>query len=648
MYTIGLLIMGVLLCSICSKGQDSIRARVILIGDAGELDSQQQSVLQHAASKILKGRTTVIYLGDNVYPDGMSLPGSADSARTQGILQAQFTPMRAKDAPVYFIPGNHDWDDMGVNGLVKIQEQWKFLERQHDPLIKLLPANGCPDPEEVAVSDSMVIIVWDSEWWLFPYEKNDPGADCRTHNKEEVIERMQELFYENRYKTILLASHHPFRNYGIHGGYFSWKDHLFPLTAANENLYIPLPVIGSLYPLLRSTFVSPEEVGHPLYKNMVKQVDGVFEGFPNLVHVAGHEHGLQFIVKGNNVQVVSGAGAKNSFVKNGKDALFSERAGGYVIADLLMDNNLRLIYYVTGDTGVREAFTYLKPFTDLKRNDSLVRSNSLPDSIVVRVHPAFDSVGGFHRTFFGENYRKEWSNPTTLPVIKLSQVKGGLIPIQRGGGYQSKSLRLKDKAGKEWVLRSVNKYPDKVLPEAMRETFAKDLFVDAMSDQHPYAALIVPVIANAAGVPHANPIIGYIAPDTVLGIFEKDFAGTVCLLEVREPLGKTDNTGKMLKELINDNDNGFDSALFFKARLVDVFVGDWDRHEDQWRWAYEKDGKNKKYRAVPRDRDQVFHVMQGIFPVIASSKLIAPKLHNFDGRIRNINEFFTSNNELNK
>lgn len=632
---------------IAANAQDSIRARVILIGDAGERNAQQQAVLHHAASNVLKGKTTTVFLGDNVYPNGMALPGSADSARTQAILKTQYEPLRAQGSPVYFIPGNHDWDKMGKNGLVKMQEQWKFLERQHDPFLKLLPANGCPDPEEINVSDSLVVIAWDSEWWLFPYEKNDPDADCRTHTRQEVIERMQELFYKNRFKTILLASHHPFRSYGVHGGYFSWKDHLFPLRAANQNLYIPLPVIGSLYPLLRTTFVSPEEAGHPLYKDMIKQVDDVFEGFPNLVHVAGHEHGLQLINKQNHVQVVSGAGAKNSFVKRGKDALFADRAGGYVTADLMLSGNLRLTYYVTTDTGVVAAFSYLKVFTDLRAQDSVVRSAPLPDSIVVRVHPGFDSVSRFHRVLFGENYRKEWSNPTTLPVIRLSQVKGGLVPLQRGGGYQSRSLRLKDKNGREWVLRSVNKYPDKVLPEAIRETFAKDVIVDAMSDQHPFSALIVPVIANAAGVPHANPVIGYVAPDTSLGIFEKDFANTVCLLEEREPLGKTDNTPKMMKELVKDNDNGFDSSLFFRARLVDVFIGDWDRHEDQWRWAYDKDGKNKNYKAVPRDRDQVFHVMEGLFPTIASWKSIAPKLHNFNGRIKNINEFFTSNSELN-
>ena len=58
--------------------QDSIKARVILIGDAGELDEQQKIVIPNAASKILQGKTTVLYLGDNIYPHGMGLSGSSE------------------------------------------------------------------------------------------------------------------------------------------------------------------------------------------------------------------------------------------------------------------------------------------------------------------------------------------------------------------------------------------------------------------------------------------------------------------------------------------------------------------------------------------------------------------------------------------
>src|SRR5476649_113836 len=87
------------------RAQDSVVYRVILIGDAGEIDKQQMAVLGFAANTVIKNKTTVIYLGDNVYPRGMGLPGSPDQESTENILRSEYEPMRAKGAPVYFIPG---------------------------------------------------------------------------------------------------------------------------------------------------------------------------------------------------------------------------------------------------------------------------------------------------------------------------------------------------------------------------------------------------------------------------------------------------------------------------------------------------------------------------------------------------------------
>lgn len=255
------------------------------------------------------------------------------------------------------------------------------------------------------------------------------------------------------------------------------------------------------------------------------------------------------------------------------------------------------------------------------------------DTVTIKVHPSYDQVSGIHRWLFGENYRKEWAIPTKLPVLHLSQLHGGLQPLRQGGGMESKSLRLADPTGKEWVLRSVEKTPDKLLPENLQGTFAVDWVGDEFSGQHPYSALIVPPLAEAAGVPHANPIIGVVAEDPALGQYSKLFVGTVCLLEEREPTGPSDNTLKMERELTKSYDNRVDANIFLRARMLDLLMGDWDRHEDQWRWAPEKNGKGKTYTAVPRDRDQVFHVTQGLFPSIASLPWVDPTLENFDGNI---------------
>jgi len=627
---------------------DTILSRIIFIGDAGETNQHQKKLIAHASANILTGKTTVIYLGDNIYPSGMALPGSKNDTVTKDILRSQFVPMRSKNAAVYFIPGNHDWDRMGAHGLEKIIAQNDFLTAQHDPQLKMVPTNGCPGPVAININDSLVVIAFDSEWWVFQHNKNNPSADCECTTKKEFTDKLAELFYANRYKVILLAAHHPFQTYGPHGGYFSIKDHLFPFTSLNKNLYIPLPVVGSLYPLLRSILVNPEDKKHILYKDMIKQIDGVFENFPNLVHVAGHEHGLQ-LIKNDQTQVVSGAGAKNTYVKKRSDALFATKNNGYVTADLFLGNRVKLTYHIVDKAD--SSFTYMQEYTNIKRSeDSLytIAGAKQGDSIAVQANASYGKVGKLHRKLFGENYRKEWAAKTMLPVIKIAEIKGGLTPYQRGGGHQSLSLRLKDSTGKEWVLRSVNKYPEILLPEALRETFAKDIITDAMSAQHPYSALVVPVLANAAGVPHSDPVIGFVAPDRNLGIYQKDFMNTVCLLEEREPAGKSENSQKMYRDLLKDNDNSIDSTSLLTAKLLDLLLGDWDRHEDQWRWIAEKDGKGKKYKPVPRDRDQVFHIMEGTVPSFVKKPWVFPLLHDFDGRIKQVNAFFTESDSMSR
>jgi hypothetical protein len=628
------------------KAQDTVVQRIIYIGDAGEADKQQGGVLTHAQGKIIPGKTTVIYLGDNIYPTGMGLPGSKEEKETEGILQSQYQPMRSKGAPVYFIPGNHDWDRMGPQGLAKMKRQWEYISEQKDSLLKVVPENGCPGPFEIKISDNLVVIAFDSEWWVYIYSKENPDADCDCKTTDEVTARFREILNRNRDKVIMLADHHPFWSYGHHGGYYDIMDYFFPLTSVQRNLYVPLPGLGALYPLLRGTFSVTEDQGHPLYRNMIEKINGVFKDFPNVIHVSGHEHGLQFIKDHEQIQVVSGSGAKEAFVKKGKYALYAQTKPGFVTADLMADKSVKFTYYAGADTVFNEVFSYTKPYKPVAPP---VLSNSKPitaDSIIVKARPEYDQVSNLHRKLYGENYRKEWAAPVKLPVIKVSSFKGGLTPIQFGSVHQTKSLRLKDVNGKEWILSSIEKYPEILLPEARRETFAKSWVDDAMSGQHPYASLMVPVLADAVKVAHTKPIIGWVSPDKKLGFYEKDFAGTICLLEESDPGRKSDNTGLMMRKLNKDNANRVDTLEFYRARLLDWFIGDWDQQQDQWRWVDQQRGKNKYYSAEPRNREAAFFINEGVVHQLASAKWMSPYLRGYKAKKGNIDDFYYNGREL--
>lgn len=269
-----------------------------------------------------------------------------------------------------------------------------------------------------------------------------------------------------------------------------------------------------------------------------------------------------------------------------------------------------------------------------------VTSLRAQDSATHIIAPHY-KAGAFKKWLLGNNYRSEWTTPVTAPVLQLSTQFGGMKPVRQGGGMQSRSLRLEDSTGREYVLRSIEKYPDKTLPEELRETFIKDAVVDGISASYPFAALSIPVLAEAAGIPHLHPKLFYLPDDPALGVFRKTFANGLFLLEPREPdtVSRTWNSEKLLEEMQEDNENRVDQLAVLRARILDMYMMDFDRHEDQWRWGRNKSRGQTIYYPVPRDRDQPFFTNDGFLPGIISRNWLQPKFQGFRAKARDINTF---------
>lgn len=627
-------------CFICFFGlsahaqqvsDSGVRSRIIFIGDAGVVSQEQKALIEDAASKVIAGKTTVIFLGNNIYPDGMTLDDAGKRDSGGRILSSQYQPMREKGAAVYFIPGNRDWDNSGPDGLEKVMAESAYLSAQNDSLLKMIPPNACPDPRVVAVSDKMVVIALDTEWWLFPFDKDNEDTTCNCTTEDDVLASLRSLLYQNRGKSIILVTHHPFIGYGMHSGNLPWKAHLFPLTAVNPALYLPLPVIGSLYPLFAKVFPNRENLHHTNYQEMMRDILRIFRGYPDFIQVSSHENGLQMISGADTgqLQIVTGIGNAPRYTRRGKGTIFNTSNPGYVVADQINGGDTHLSFYGLGNEGVGLVFDFTRRYQPLGAEQNPVYSPIDADSVVVAVHPAYNDHGKFYRFLMGKNYRKAWAAPVKLPVFHLSKIHGGLTPEELGGGFQSVSLRLKNPAGKEYVLRSVEKTPDRIIPGPLMSSFSRNIVSDVYSSQHPFSALIVPPIAGAVGVPHAHPVIGVTAPGPALGAYQPLFARRVDLLEEREPLPGTDNFKKALKELKDDNDNGYDALNFLNARMMDLLIGDWDRHPDQWRFHDLLKGKNKYYIAIPRDRDIALNVTNGLLETIAKYFYLTPRVRGF-------------------
>lgn len=273
-------------------------------------------------------------------------------------------------------------------------------------------------------------------------------------------------------------------------------------------------------------------------------------------------------------------------------------------------------------------------------SDANAQQFNAKDSITIAVAPAYNAVSAFHRFWLGESYREVWATPVKMRVIDLQKEKGGLTITKLGGGMQTNSLRLVDPTGKEWVLRTVQKYPERGLAENLRATIAKDIAQDQVSTNHPYAALVVPDFAAALDLPHAKPEIVYVGDDPGLKEYRKDFANAVYLIEERSPFEeKTDNTEKVQKKIQKNNDTKADQRLTLRARFLDFLLGDWDRHEDNWRWMAKEDGNETIYLPVPRDRDKVFYKTSGVFPWILNHQWLKTHLQPYSEQIRDINHW---------
>ncbi len=633
---------------VLSFAQDSIKTRIVLIGDAGQLTNGRQPVVD-AARRMVKfdKNTTVVYLGDNLYKTGLPDEALPNFALAKAALDSQVLIAKGTPSKVYFIPGNHDWANGGENGYESIKRVESYIEYLGDKNVEVLPNKGCPGPEEVVINEDVTLIVLDSQWWL--HEEDKPGieSDCGTKTKDEIISALDELLSKNSKKLVLLATHHPFRSYGPHGGYFTLKQHIFPFTDINPNLYIPLPIIGSAYPLSRGVFGTLQDLKHPLYQDMIRSIGAVMQSYKNVILVSGHEHTLQIIQEKGQTFIVSGSGSKDARVSKGPDALFVSPKTGFVTLEISNTKNVHAKAYTVEDTTVKKEFAQnLMNFTQVEKVEEKMTGTpqvefAYEDTVVIAASNQYKNPNGLRRFMLGVNYRKEWGMPIPMKVFNINKEKGGFKIGSLGGGKQTRSLKLIDKNGKEWSLRSIDKDPEKAVPENLRGSIAQDIVQDAISASHPYAPLTISTLAKAVGVKQGAPELFYIPDDPSFGPYQKIFANSVAMLEDRDPTpdaSETKSTASLVDKLLDDNDNSVKQEDVLNARLLDMLIGDYDRHADQWKWGIADTGKGKLYYPVPRDRDQAFFRSNG-FLIEMISRLAIPYLNGFQDEIDDINKF---------
>lgn len=251
---------------------------------------------------------------------------------------------------------------------------------------------------------------------------------------------------------------------------------------------------------------------------------------------------------------------------------------------------------------------------------------------------------GYHNFFWGKHYRKEWNTPIRVENFYLDNFEGGLTPLHEHGGKQSRTLRLKDRNGREYVLRSVNKDFGRALNN-MAGTFKARIAKDQGAIVHPFAAVIITPMAKAVGIYHTQPHIVFVPKQAALASFNDEFGNQLYLFEERpdESQADAENFGysknvigsdRLLEKIYGENDNDVDQIAFVRARLFDMFIGDWGRHAGNWRWAEFDMGQQSIYQPVPRDRDLAFSKINGLYPGLVGVLPGRRYLQGFDHTIK--------------
>ena len=227
-------------------------------------------------------------------------------------------------------------------------------------------------------------------------------------------------------------------------------------------------------------------------------------------------------------------------------------------------------------------------------------------------------AAGLKRWFLGGAYRELWTTPVEIPVLDLEGFAGGLTPLETGGYGQTFTLELRGADGLEYAVRSLDKDPTRRLEPELQGTVVAAIVQDQTAAFLPTAGLVVDPLLAAVGLLHPEHRLVVVPGDPGLGEFREEYAGLIGMLVDRPQEREGDqpgfagsarvvNTDNFLEALGEGRCERADAREYLAARLIDMLVGDRDRHAGQWMWARFPDGDDCfVWRPIPEDRDQAF------------------------------------------
>lgn len=601
-------------------------------GDYNKSLHRKAAVLLKKQLTIADKNSTLIFTGDNI-------SGTVNNWKTdQRLVEEQIALTENFKGNTIFIPGNHEWKSYNTRDVEKVE---KYLDSLDNEQLKFFPKNACPITHQV-INDDLDLILIDSKWFISNWSRleniNKKCTDINTRLR--FMEEVEGHINDGQGKNIVIAMHHPIFSNGKFAGKETFKTHM-----------TPAPIIGSVLNTVEDLGAfSPNRLNSRRYEYLRILLGSLAKASDRITFVSGHEESLQYLTGGDIHQIISGSLSQNTATKLSQDKISAiggtlDFKGAFTYGK---KGFAKLVYFEDGssdvtfitDSNEKKTIPVLPKLQRDTATATLTKINTKTIKSSILDDPEAVDKNSFYKFLWGDRYRTYFGTPVTAKVAQLDTLYGGLKVTKEGGGHQSYSIRLEDKNGKEYSMRSLRKNALKFLKfkikgiafdaNEYKNTWTEETISDFFTTAHPYMQLVINPLARSIKVNHSSPELFYIPKQATLGSFNSEFGDELYFIEERpsdeqlnykgynrdiDEAGKIkdfESTTDMLEKIKSDESYIVDERAYIRARIFDMLIGDWDRHQDQWRWVeYETTDGTKEFQPVPRDRDNAFPKFDG-------------------------------------
>ena len=637
--------------AITTSGQNtSTDHKVFLLGNTADIDENSSFYSDFTNILPTSEKFTVLINGDLITGKNSIEPDQQDSIRIDRLLR----PLsKMNNGKIIVIPGDRDWNDSGKKGIEMVKRLEKMVKRMDFDNVEWAIKKGCPGPDMIEINDHLVIVTLSTQWYNHPYDKPYAATgECKFGTQRDFLIELENLVEDAEDKNIIVAGHYPLESLGEYGGHFPASKFLSP------------PLIGSFKVGYRQNVGTSKDISNERFQLIKTSIKNIIGRKGSVIYAAGHEHNLQILkMTDDTYNINSGSPTKAKYAsKNKNTSIYSEATAGLI--ELIYKPTGEINYQVHGydsDDGFSEDaegtlfYSSCDNIAGSPQNGIYVPCNeeqAQEENHVVWSNDTIVAAGDYRSNAFtrfmsGKHYRKTWNQPIKVEYLDLKNTKGGLTVYEKGGGHQTTSLKMKGGDGREYTFRSVDKDPTQLLPFDLQNTIISRTLQDITSIQQPYGAMVVGSMLDATDILHASPTLYMMPPSNELGSFKNKYSNLLGMLEekpknveeVKVAFADADEihqSRKMFKNLNDDHEHRVDAKEYARARVFDILVGDWGKHEDNWKWAGYEEDNGLLYRPIPRDRDYVFTKWNGFLTYLADRKWASPTGENFGYKINDM------------